>query len=195
MLRSMLCGLMLFTLITLPPAVMADRIYNILPYPVSDGGWKLSGTITTDGTMGAIQATNILSWTWNLSSPGSSGWTVSSTDPGSNHECQRNHRDRSEPARPLSQREYRPIQTRTRFRVCHRPRHAVLSERNRPAAILGVVPARRNRARDYGVGNRVDGPRPRPRTCLAPPCGVRCRMCAYLMGKKRGARRAAAADA
>jgi hypothetical protein len=72
---------MLFTLLTLPPAVMADRMYHLQSGPSLPMGWTLSGTITTDGTIGTIQATNILSWTWTISSGGSSV-TVSSTDPG-----------------------------------------------------------------------------------------------------------------
>lgn len=80
MLRSMLRGVMLFTLLTLPSAVMADRTYELESGPSLLGG-TLSGTITTDGTIGTIQATNILSWTWTMTSGGSS-FTVSSTDPG-----------------------------------------------------------------------------------------------------------------
>ena len=79
MLRSMLRGVMLFTLLTLPPAVMADRMYELQSVPTD--GWTLSGTITTDGTIGTIQATNILSWTWMITN-GVSSFTVSSTDPG-----------------------------------------------------------------------------------------------------------------
>ena len=80
MLRSMLRGVMLFTLLTLPPAVMADRMYDLQSGPSLLGG-ILSGTITTDGTIGRIQSTNILSWTWTFTGGGSS-FTVSSTDPG-----------------------------------------------------------------------------------------------------------------
>lgn len=74
-------AVMLFTLLTLPPAVLADRTYNFLNYPALQSGWTLSGTITTDGTIGTIQATNILSWTLTGTS-GATTFTVSSTDPG-----------------------------------------------------------------------------------------------------------------
>ncbi len=80
MLRSMLRGVMLFTLLTLPPAVLADRTYNIQYNGDIQYGWTLSGTITTDGTIGTIQATNILSWTWTLTN-GVSSFSASSTDP------------------------------------------------------------------------------------------------------------------
>jgi hypothetical protein len=73
---------MLFTLLTLPPAVMADRTYDFQFNPGVWYGqpWTLSGTITTDGTIGTIQATNILFWTWTLTN-GVSSFTASSTDP------------------------------------------------------------------------------------------------------------------
>jgi len=74
-------AVMLFTLLTLPSAVLADRTYNIQNYPDLQNGWTLSGTITTDGTIGTIQSTNILSWTWTVTS-GVNSLTFSSTDPG-----------------------------------------------------------------------------------------------------------------
>ena len=58
---------MLLTLLTLPPAVLANAshiTYSILNSPELQNGWTLSGTITTDGTIGQIQGSNILSWTW-----------------------------------------------------------------------------------------------------------------------------------
>jgi hypothetical protein len=79
--RFTLQAVMLFTLLTLPPAVMAARTYDLQSGPSLPMGWTLSGTITTDGTIGTIQATNILSWTWTMTS-GVSSFTVSSTDPG-----------------------------------------------------------------------------------------------------------------
>src|SRR5208283_5916828 len=73
-------AVMLFTLLTLPPAVIADRMYDLQSGPSLPMGWTLSGTITTDGTIGTIQATNILSWTWTLTN-GVSSFSASSTDP------------------------------------------------------------------------------------------------------------------
>ncbi len=74
-------AVLLFTLLTLPPAVLADRTYNFLNYPDLQNGWTISGTITTDGTTGTIQSTNILSWTWTITN-GVSTYTFSSTEPG-----------------------------------------------------------------------------------------------------------------
>ncbi len=50
--RFTLQAVMLSTLLTLPTAARADRMYNILNNPDIQNGWTLSGTITTDGTMG-----------------------------------------------------------------------------------------------------------------------------------------------
>ncbi len=60
-------AVMLFTLLTLPPAVLAgSTTYHIQNYPDLQNGWTLSGTITTDGTIGTIQPVDILSWTWTI---------------------------------------------------------------------------------------------------------------------------------
>ncbi len=76
-------AVILFTLLTLPPAVLAgSTTYNILNYPDLQNGWTVSGTITTDGFIGDLNENDIKSWTWTISS----GWgtyTATSTDPGS----------------------------------------------------------------------------------------------------------------
>ncbi|MGO9815328.1 MAG: hypothetical protein ACLP53_31755 [Isosphaeraceae bacterium] len=78
MLRSMLRGVMLFTLLTLPPAVLAgSTTYNILNYPDLQGGWTVSGTITTDGFIGDLNENDIESWTWTITS-GATTWTAKS---------------------------------------------------------------------------------------------------------------------
>jgi hypothetical protein len=82
--RFTLQAVMLFTLLTLPSAVLANATpitYNILNNPDLQNGWTLSGTITTDGTIGTIQANDILSWTWTITK-GVISSTASSTDPG-----------------------------------------------------------------------------------------------------------------
>ena len=74
-------AVMLFTLLTLPPAVLAgSTTYNILNHPDYQDGWTLSGTITTDGTIGLLQSSDITSWTWTVTKPGSSQ-TYRSTEP------------------------------------------------------------------------------------------------------------------
>ncbi len=66
-------AVLLFTLLTLPPAVLAgSTTYNILNHPDYQNGWTLSGTITTDGTIGLLQSSDITSWTWTVTKPGSS---------------------------------------------------------------------------------------------------------------------------
>jgi len=75
-------AVMLFTLLTLPPAVLAGSTkYNILNYPDLQNGWTLTGTITTDGFIGDINQNDIKSWTWTITS-GATTYTANSTDPG-----------------------------------------------------------------------------------------------------------------
>ncbi len=45
-----------------PAVTRADLIYNIQNYPSDQSGHTLSGTITTDGTIGTLTAGNIVSW-------------------------------------------------------------------------------------------------------------------------------------
>jgi len=40
----------------------AGTIYDLQNYPADQNGHTLSGTITTDGTIGSLQASNITSW-------------------------------------------------------------------------------------------------------------------------------------
>jgi hypothetical protein len=64
--------MMLFTLLTLPQAVMAGSVtYNLVSYPDLQNGWTLSGTIATEGTTaGTIQPPNITSWSWSILNDG-----------------------------------------------------------------------------------------------------------------------------
>ena len=55
--KTTLRAMMLFTLLTLPPAVLAESMtYDIQNYPTDQNGWTLSGTITTDGKIGVLSA-------------------------------------------------------------------------------------------------------------------------------------------
>ncbi len=75
-------AVMLFTLLTLPPAVLAgSTTYKIQNYPDLQNGWTVSGTITTDGFIGGINQNDIKSWTWTMTS-GATTYTAKSTDPG-----------------------------------------------------------------------------------------------------------------
>jgi hypothetical protein len=59
---------------------LAGSTYNIQNYPALQNGWTLSGTITTDGAIGFIQASDITSWAWTVTSGGDT-FTFKSTDP------------------------------------------------------------------------------------------------------------------
>ena len=79
MLRITQRAVTLLTLLTLPPAVLADSIYIIKDYPELQNGWTLSGTITTDGRLGPIGPNDITSWEWTVTS-GEGTHTNKSTD-------------------------------------------------------------------------------------------------------------------
>src|SRR5271166_2895678 len=67
MLAPMLRAMTLFTLLTLPQAVIAGTItYDIQNYPTDQNAWTLSGAITTDGKTGVLAPSDILSWTWTI---------------------------------------------------------------------------------------------------------------------------------
>jgi len=53
--------------------------YQLVNYPAYQNGWTLSGSITTDGTIGQIASSDIESWTWTVSMNGST-YTATSTD-------------------------------------------------------------------------------------------------------------------
>ncbi len=55
--------------------------YAIQNYPDDQGGYNVSGSITTDGTIGNLTASNVLFWTWTITSPNGSVETHSSNEP------------------------------------------------------------------------------------------------------------------
>jgi hypothetical protein len=55
--------------------------YVIQNYPAQQSGYNLSGTITTDGVIGALTNNDILSWTLAVTG-GSNAFTASGTGPG-----------------------------------------------------------------------------------------------------------------
>jgi hypothetical protein len=61
----------------------ATITYSIQNYPADQSGATLSGTITTDGTIGILTDSNVLSWSWTITPPGGTPFTLSSVDVGS----------------------------------------------------------------------------------------------------------------
>jgi hypothetical protein len=53
-------------------SVFADRTYTLVNYPSDQYGWTLSGSITTDGTVGDITSGNIRAWNWAIEKEGAS---------------------------------------------------------------------------------------------------------------------------
>src|SRR5271166_5187606 len=70
--KTTLTAMTVFTLLTLPQAVLAGSItYDISNNQFTQNAQNtLSGTITTDGALGPLQSTDILSWSWTFSSGG-----------------------------------------------------------------------------------------------------------------------------
>lgn len=61
----------------------ANIVYNILNYPADQNGAELSGSITTDGTLGILSESEVISWTFSVTPTVVSGgvpYTRSSTD-------------------------------------------------------------------------------------------------------------------
>jgi hypothetical protein len=55
--------------------------YNIVNYPLDQNEWTLSGSITTDGTMGnetlgSLNAANIIAWSYTITNPSLPGDNV-----------------------------------------------------------------------------------------------------------------------
>ncbi|MGC1718172.1 MAG: PEP-CTERM sorting domain-containing protein [Isosphaeraceae bacterium] len=84
--KTTLIAITLFTLLTLPPAVLAGSMtYDIVNYPADQNGWTLSGTITTDGKIGDLAATDILSWSYTITTEQQGvpiAYTVESSEEG-----------------------------------------------------------------------------------------------------------------
>jgi len=51
-------------------ALQAEVVYNIVDYPSLENGWTVSGTITTDGTIGTLTARDITAWSFTLTNGG-----------------------------------------------------------------------------------------------------------------------------
>jgi hypothetical protein len=57
----------------------ADIIYEWVNLPADQDGAQLSGTITTDGTIGFITESNILTWSFTVAKTGYPSYSASST--------------------------------------------------------------------------------------------------------------------
>ncbi len=75
--RSALAGALLLFSAALPAS--ASITYTLVNYPAGQNGWNLTGSITTDGTLGPITQLNILSWSYQYSQVGGVTYTESSS--------------------------------------------------------------------------------------------------------------------
>jgi hypothetical protein len=78
--RSWLLALLSFGLVlTTAPTRAGDVTYNLISYPALQDGYTLSGTITTDGSIGTAETgANIISW--NINIPGAAGFPLNPGD-------------------------------------------------------------------------------------------------------------------
>ncbi len=70
---------LLIAFLAFPAAVSADMTYILNSFAADQNGWTLTGSITTDGTIGVLAKSDFVSWTWTVTE-GSSSSTYSSTD-------------------------------------------------------------------------------------------------------------------
>lgn len=61
-----------------------DITYNITDYPADEAGYSVSGFITTDGNIGTLTQSDIVSWSWSAGTTSSSGGAY---DPMGNDNC------------------------------------------------------------------------------------------------------------
>ena len=81
--RFALAAASLIVLLAFPLLCDAGTItYSIQNYPSDQNQASLSGTITTDGTIGDLAASDILSWSWTITPIGGAPYTLSSSDAG-----------------------------------------------------------------------------------------------------------------
>jgi len=79
MLRIACCAALLLAVAR--PATAGFITYDLKDYPALQDGYALSGTITTDGTIGDIFAANVTAWSVTFTPASGSPVTFSSTDP------------------------------------------------------------------------------------------------------------------
>ena len=73
----------LVALLVISDATNADMTYNIENYPADQNGATLSGTITTDGEIGPLATSDIVSWSWTVTTSGGTSYSFNSSMTGS----------------------------------------------------------------------------------------------------------------
>lgn len=83
MLRQFLFLAAAVAMLTAPDRITdaGEITYSLQNYPADQEGYTLSGTITTDGVIGGLAASDIVSWSWTISYPSEQLVTFSSSDP------------------------------------------------------------------------------------------------------------------
>jgi hypothetical protein len=68
-----------FLLLTVASYSQTPTVFKLKPIPLSNG-WRVTGTITTDGTVGALAATNIVDWNLKVVQTTDFVWTEKDSD-------------------------------------------------------------------------------------------------------------------
>jgi hypothetical protein len=68
--RNAIVAQAVLALLTAVGPAKADIIYNLMDYPALQNGYDISGTITTDGTLGNLTSGNIVSWQFTILAAG-----------------------------------------------------------------------------------------------------------------------------
>jgi hypothetical protein len=79
--RFVIAGWLAVLLFALPSGAFANITYNLNSFAADQNGYSLSGSITTDGTIGVLKKMDIVAWTWTVTN-GSTTYSASSTDAG-----------------------------------------------------------------------------------------------------------------
>ncbi len=61
-------------LVCLSAAAFGQTVFNVTPIPLTNG-WRITGTITTDGTVGTLAASNIIDWNLKVVQTTDFTWT------------------------------------------------------------------------------------------------------------------------
>jgi hypothetical protein len=100
-------GIAALTAAVRPTAVRADTIYHLINFPQYQtgwnfaGGWNMSGTIVTDGNLGLLTTSDIVSWSWTTTN-GTYDYSANSSQPGTSYGTSGVYATSSYLAMPLS---------------------------------------------------------------------------------------------
>jgi len=78
--RIKLATAALVMLLGVPHITEAGQVYTISNDPADQNGATLTGTVTTDGKLGALSSSDITAWSWTISAPSLPSFTLQGTN-------------------------------------------------------------------------------------------------------------------